>query len=378
MTSPSYFPPASARRRPPRTNSPPAPTADFPSEPLATRIMASGPQNQLQSPLFTSLYPELRHMVFKHALTEYHDHTRPYNQHEFYYRPDFEFAGRIDTNLLLTCRLIYLETHLAPIYLNQHVFWMYRAPPGRLVSSPETYFERMTLEQRGAVREVRFFAQMFWLEGRGPQVWAAGLTVRKLVITIRHSDWWYWEDGEDLRMNDPTQGWDAWVRSLPGLEEIQLELETLDAKREQLEERVQVARGWTFPTQTGGRLVHDGEEPRKSTWFGSVYMSPRYAGDAGEFDYDMGWCGADFDYSDDEEINNNVASDGPEVPIVGEATPSQAIYVPAESAENREGEGETGDQHGGLAAIEGHTDEEVASPMNLKLHVMKLRFVEDG
>ncbi|KAJ7188829.1 hypothetical protein C8R46DRAFT_875210, partial [Mycena filopes] len=241
-----------------------------PPEPLATTIAASGPHKQPQSPLFTSLYPELRNMVFKYALTEYDDLTRPYSKHEFYYRPGFESAGRIDTNLLLTCRLIYLETHLAPISLNEHVFWMYRPPTSRrFASDPERYFRGMTPQQRAAVRKVRYFTQMFWLEDRKAQQWPLGLTIPKLFITIRHSDWWRWEDREDLRMKDPSQGWDTWIRSMTGLQEIELELETLDEKREQLEQRVEAAQGWKFPAQDGGSLVHDGEEPRKSTWLAS-------------------------------------------------------------------------------------------------------------
>jgi hypothetical protein len=162
-------------------------------EPLSTRISASNVHTQQQSPLFGTLYPELRDIVFRLVLKEYDDLTRPFGKHEYYYRPGFEFAGRIDTNLLLTCRSVYLETNLAPIALNEHVFWMYRAPPGSFSerSSHNTYFQRITPQQRAAVRQVRFFAQLFWLEGRRSrfQEWAAGLAIRKLVITIHHSDW---------------------------------------------------------------------------------------------------------------------------------------------------------------------------------------------
>ncbi|KAJ7906309.1 hypothetical protein B0H13DRAFT_2021100 [Mycena leptocephala] len=102
------------------------PTEDMSSslsyEPLSTRISASTVHNQQQSPLFGTLYPELRDVVFRHVLKEYDDLARPFGKHEYYYRPGFEFAGRIDTNLLLTCRSVYLETHLAPIALNEHVF----------------------------------------------------------------------------------------------------------------------------------------------------------------------------------------------------------------------------------------------------------------
>ncbi|KAJ7512536.1 hypothetical protein B0H11DRAFT_1684696, partial [Mycena galericulata] len=242
-------------------------------------IPTSNVQDQLQSPLFSTLYPELRNIVFRHALTEYDDVARPYSKHEYYYRPGFEFAGRIDTNLLLTCRLVYLETHLLPVSLNEHVFWQYRGPgsdlPGRgyIPSNPisyhDTYFDRMTVQQCSVVRRARFFAQVFWLESRKAQKWAAGLGVRKVTITIRHSDWWFWERSEPLRLQSPVKQWGGWVGSTPQLEELELEFETIDAKREQLEEHVRVALGWKFPLENGGELVHDGNTPDISTWMGS-------------------------------------------------------------------------------------------------------------
>ncbi|KAF8186949.1 hypothetical protein K438DRAFT_1429063, partial [Mycena galopus ATCC 62051] len=222
---------------------------------------------QQQSPLFTTLFPELRNMVFIHALTEYDDRTRPYSKHEYYYRPGFEFAGRIDTNLLLTCRVIYLETYLAPIALNEHVFWMYRGP-GPFISDNRhnAYFHRMTPQQRAAVHCVRFFTQLFWLERRKFQNWAVGLAVRKLTIVIRHTDWWYWERHEPLRINPPHQGWAAWIESIPQLQELEFEFETIEPKKEQLEERVRVALGWKFPLGDGTTLVHDRAAPVKSMW----------------------------------------------------------------------------------------------------------------
>ncbi|KAJ7089268.1 hypothetical protein B0H15DRAFT_840194 [Mycena belliarum] len=243
---------------------------------LSTRIAASNPQKQEQSPLFASLHPELRNMVFQHALTEYDDPERPYSKHEYYFRPRMESAGKIDTNLLLTCRRIYLETHLAPVALNEHVFWMYRGPPGHFASDPGNYLEWMTPEQRAAVRRMRFVTQLFWLENRRPTVWPAGLLVPKLAITIRHSDWWGWKNNEPLRIEEPRDGWAGWIGSVPGLQELELELETSDVKREQLEERVRVALGWTFPLAgTHVSLVHDGEEPVKSMWLGTSRMRPR-------------------------------------------------------------------------------------------------------
>ncbi|KAJ7731133.1 hypothetical protein DFH07DRAFT_847687 [Mycena maculata] len=251
------------------------PTMTSLPEPLSTRFSASSIHPQPQSPFFATLYPELRNLIFSLALAEYDDPTRPYVKHEFYYRPGFEFAGKIDTNLLLTCRLVYLETHLVPVAQNEHVFWMHRAPPERkFASDHNAYFARMTPEQRGAVQHVRFFTQMFWLEGRRGQKWAEGLTVPKLTITLRHSDWTSWETGAPLHIDGPADRWGRWISTVPGLQELELELETVETKKEQHVERVRDALGWKFLMTSEHSLVHDGAAPTHATWLGSSRMSP--------------------------------------------------------------------------------------------------------
>ncbi|KAJ7789926.1 hypothetical protein B0H14DRAFT_3502287 [Mycena olivaceomarginata] len=131
-----------------------------PLPPLSTKILArtgnrGGPHDQLQSPLFGTLFPELRNLIFIYALTEYDDHTRRYSKHSHYYRPGFEYAKSISTNLLLICRRVYLE-----------------------------------------------------------------------------------------------------------------------AKKDELEERVQVARRWTFPLANGACLVHDGAPPVQSVWLATAALAP--------------------------------------------------------------------------------------------------------
>ncbi|KAJ7154723.1 hypothetical protein C8R46DRAFT_1118227 [Mycena filopes] len=291
--------------------------------------------------------------IFKHALTEYDDLTRPYSN-EFYYRPGFEFAGRIDTNLLLTCRLIYLETHLAPISLNEH--------SGSFASDPERYFWRMTPQQRAAVRR----------EGRrAQQLWAMGLTVPKLSITIRHSDWWYWEDHEDLRMQDPSQ-------AMPGLQEIELELETLDEKREQLDQR------------DGGSLVHDGEEPRKSTRLASSRLGPDHADEYDDYNYsdeEDDSDDSDEDEEDDEERegdeSNGGNQQGAELYTVEEETPLAAELV--RTALGEESPDEPADQEDAVVIEDADIPPALSSeaaldrnyPINMKLHVQRLRFVHE-
>jgi hypothetical protein len=222
---------------------------------LSARIAASNVHTQLQSPLFAMLHPELRNIVFALALTEYDDLAWPYAKHETYYRSGFEFARRIDTNLLLTCRLVYLETHLAPISLNEHVLWMTERGPLWRSFHPHdynVYFARMTPQQRAAVRLVRVFDDTFWMEEVQQGSGELAAAVPKLAIAIRHFDWWFWERGEPIRIRPPREGWDAWVGSIAGMEGIELEFE----KIEQLD--------------NGASLIR--EAPAMSMWVGTLCL----------------------------------------------------------------------------------------------------------
>ncbi|KAK7044744.1 hypothetical protein R3P38DRAFT_2880584 [Favolaschia claudopus] len=254
---------------------------------VARNITLETARNQLQSPLFGTLFPELRNAIFVLVLAEHDDTSRPYSKHEYFYRPGVQFARKTDTNLLLTCRLIYSETHLLPIILREHVFWMHRGPPRSIAHHDfghNIYFDRLTAEQRAAVCNVRFFTQLLWLESRKSQRWATHLAIRKLTIVVRHSDWWFWENEEHLRIQSPQEGWASWIESIPGLEELQLEFETIEPKTEQLEERVRVALGWEFPLSDGTMLIHDGESPVKSTWMGTSRLTPGFGWGAWDAD----------------------------------------------------------------------------------------------
>ncbi|KAF7318224.1 hypothetical protein HMN09_00330900 [Mycena chlorophos] len=364
--------------------------------PLSVQLADVPAHEQLQSPLFNVLFPELRNIIFLHVLTEYDDKSRPYSKHSWCYRPDFKYAGVISPQLLLTCRRVYLETHLAPIALNEHVFWQHRHPHhGKFSRNYVSYFAQMTPEQRGAVKRVRFFAQMCWLEGQtqpferirwsgeerqtpaqrklarqrahlalynaipaampgrpvlnpAPAVpfrgtpaseqqwleftgegwvlvtpgvpdmflpellgqpqqspttaaairsqphlralhaayeelreapspqrrWTDGLVLPHAIITIRHSDWWFWEWRQPLRIHDPAQSWGRWIGSFPGIRVLEIELESIDAKKAELDEIVKRALKWKIPLKDGGQLVHDGMPPVQSMWLGTSMMEP--------------------------------------------------------------------------------------------------------
>lgn len=90
-------------------------------QPLAFQISSSSSSSidpQLSSPLFSVIPQEIRDQIFEYALTAYPDPTRPYAGNQRYARPGVAGHPRIATELLGTCKAVYLETYQLPITLN--------------------------------------------------------------------------------------------------------------------------------------------------------------------------------------------------------------------------------------------------------------------
>jgi hypothetical protein len=146
--------------------------------------------DQHDSPLFRAIPPELRNTIFRYACHGAPLKDEAYPHDAYYYRPGYEYPQRIYTDLLRTCRLVYLETRLLPVKVNEHVFWCERAPPGPYKSQPASYFQtenRFTEEQLDAIQDVHIFAQLWWLEqDRFSSLCQTGiLRTQILHITIR-------------------------------------------------------------------------------------------------------------------------------------------------------------------------------------------------
>lgn len=79
------------------------------------------------------------------------------------------------------------------------------------------------------------------------------IPTRHLIITIRYTDWWFWEDNQPLRIDS------RWIDRLElpdTLEKLTMELETRQGKKDELDAivRRQVA-AWEFKTSGGKRLT---------------------------------------------------------------------------------------------------------------------------
>lgn len=186
---------------------------------------ARDPQNACV--LFTTIPPEVRNNIFSLALYGYDDTARPYPEYSFYSRPGYRFRRRIDTALLATCRRVYGETHDLPISQNEHVFYSGRGPSFVPIGGgPEKYFERLTEEQLSAVVHVHFFTQLYWLEGAFPNICKLPvMRAKHIKITVRHTDWWYWESNVPLAMKSQ---WVDNLKFVAGLQSLEVELETIE------------------------------------------------------------------------------------------------------------------------------------------------------
>ncbi|KAL9100571.1 MAG: hypothetical protein Q9163_004060 [Psora crenata] len=267
---------------------------------------------QLDSPLYSRLPAEIRTMVFEYALLAYGDPAKPYSKHSYHYRvPGYTHARRIATALLLSCRRVYMETSTLPLELNQHVVY-----GGETSHAPPSYrpylFPKPSLRlvQRQAIRSVHLFAQQYWLEDWNERhqwhdfcrSWSNGLApgLERLRVTLRHTDWWYFLLGARsplaldprkagrarMRERITTGGegqvsgagagsgfeegsWGSRFSYFHGLKVFELELETLQSKRAELDEVVALAPAWRFPLGDGRVLVMDDGRIERCHWIGS-------------------------------------------------------------------------------------------------------------
>jgi hypothetical protein len=189
---------------------------------------------QLGCPLFTRIPAELRNVIFPLALLRYdlEPYTADSETESYYTRPGYMHYKRIDTSLLATCRRIYIETHLIPLRINEHVFWCFRGPPNSY-SDPRSYFKRMKVDQQRAAVRAHFFTQMYWLEGSFPLMCDSQVMryLTHIKITVRQTDWWFWENNHRLDMK---KEWTRNLKALVDLKVLEVELECIDRDKDQV------------------------------------------------------------------------------------------------------------------------------------------------
>ncbi|KAH7877114.1 uncharacterized protein C8R40DRAFT_1068316 [Lentinula edodes] len=246
-----------------------------PPTPELIASFISNHNTQEHSPLFNQIPPEIRNTIFLYALLSYEDLSTVYPEDEHYSRPDYRHTSRIDPRILQTCRLIYLESRFLPVMATEHVFWCHRAPPGiTYASNPLEYFARFTEEQKNRVDRVHFFTQQYYLEGDFPEICKLpSMRPRSLKITLRHGDWWWWEDNHPLHLNDV---WSTGSDYSTRLEEVILELETMERDKEQIYAIAERIKKYTHTLNNGKTLSTAGNPIVKKEWMGPSRLSDLY------------------------------------------------------------------------------------------------------
>lgn len=293
----------SSRLKPRRTSSPPQPFESW------------NPQSEC--PFFRSLPFELRTRIFEFALTSYEDVYKPRSitrnescdhQNDYQmYRPGHFCHRRISTDLLRTCKLIYLETSLLPASINTHTL-CYDWSPGLSFPIPsvaKTYFKKMSAEQLQSVRHIQLFVASSRLRTKDPgrfrsetpfaelgylrepldtdaeplsdggtpmEVYGrwdslGGPYPKTLIMTIRHFDWRGSFSGYGFDLGPMLEN-KHWENVFGGLNLLKMELEVQERHRPLLEPTVQRLLDFTFDIGQGKMLA--ASDVQETTWTGLV------------------------------------------------------------------------------------------------------------
>lgn len=241
---------------------------------------------QTASPLFNRIPAEIRNHIFFYAVTLHTDKKEAYPRNAFYYRPHFRYKYQeLQTALLRTCRRIYQETQHLPALNYEAVEWYERGPQEHYICKP-----LLGLKYHPEMRSLHLFFQQFALEEWGSKAWLIGqeaVGLKVLKFTLRHSDWWWWEKSARLRLDAKQSGqasesryskasddfeigsWGRYFNYLHGLETFELELETVEGKRDELDEIVLRAADWRFPLGDGNALVMNRAKTKRTGWLGA-------------------------------------------------------------------------------------------------------------
>ena len=259
------------------------PTPQPPKHALAVSLLASAlsPHPQGSSPLFSTLPPEIRNRIFYLTLLEYDDETTPVPFHSYGYRPGHEYRRKHSLDLLATCKRAYLEAYLIPVATTTHTTWgtwKERAPLNRPLDANDR-FQKMNIEQHAVVETVQLYVQQYVLEARewedriiARKQRTHGVLLRRLTITVRHSDWWGWEHDAPLRMDDSRYGsvWRKGFEAFPSLDEFVMELETLERRKAEMDVIAEGVRKWELNLGNGRVLKTKGIALKTRTWNGSA------------------------------------------------------------------------------------------------------------
>ncbi|OAQ99953.1 hypothetical protein LLEC1_04022 [Akanthomyces lecanii] len=233
--------------------------------PLHRQLLSkSAAHEQVDCPLFQLCPAEIRSQIFSLVLLDYEDpaEAKQYSKHTCW-----THRYGASTNLQIN-----LQRNLVPSIQAQRTDALDhqpgpRAPPEYRVNKArkglrETVdgIKREHEEQVCGLESVADFLEQF-----------PDLAFQRLYITIRHTDFWFWETDEPLRFE--CQWIPGLCRVLPTtVREVVIEMETVRRKATQLDDIAnQMAQRWHFRTKDGKALFADStaNSHKVSCWQGS-------------------------------------------------------------------------------------------------------------
>jgi hypothetical protein len=235
--------------------------------------------DQSQSGLFSVLPGEIRNHIWNYALADYQDETQLYDDATCYKRPDYLAPRKTDTVLLRTCKRIYQEAWCLPWTNAEQTFYLTssdRRPPRTTTPSnmQKTLLAISKTQTMPIIQHVRIFPQLYALESgqRLQDILNLKFFYPKVItITIRHTDWWFWESDNNLHF-DAT--WVDFCRFPNSLTELRVAFESLERKKDQIDDVVkQAVEGWVFRRKDDTELSAKDCEPEIMRWSGSATWS---------------------------------------------------------------------------------------------------------
>jgi len=231
--------------------------------------------DQTQSPLFSVLPAEIRNLLFSFALLETEDITRPYHKNTCYARPDFLAPKRVDASLLQTCQRVYGEAWFRPFIATEHTLFLTSNDrrPARVTTRADLAATLARMKEHGFEAElahVRVFAQLYSLEP-GKELQSIFLTPnlrpRTITVTLRHTDWWSWENDADLMIR---AAWLNTCRFPSSTTEIRMELECALRRQSNLDSIAdQMMTQWKFRREDDMIMTAEDSPVVTMTWKGS-------------------------------------------------------------------------------------------------------------
>jgi hypothetical protein len=269
------------------------------------RILSIPPAPQPDSLLFSLIPPEIRHEIFTYALSDFPDPSPDsrYSSQTCYTRPSYFAPRKSDLRLLRTCRAVYREAWFLPFTHRTQTLWLCtpeRAPPGHHAPQQQMRLRR-TLAQitagygdgRVEMESLHVFAQMYKIEqgDLATVLRNTNLHPRSLTLTVRHTDWWWWETDEPLWFEAD------WIPRLSeflssSVRQVRIQMESLERKKGQVEAVVKhMSERWYFRRSDGEilypdvtrKMVEVSRWTGSSTWHGNTWT--RDEARPGELDY---------------------------------------------------------------------------------------------